>query len=278
MAANIISREFLNVSLFPKLGQLTVTVTWATISSIADGAFYVYRSLDGVSNWRLLNDEPVYGLFYEDTTLEIKTRTRVPHYRVLCEKDGKSYDSAIIGLFNTLTRPQLGIVNRIKMEELRKLRGSNGMPLFLYPQLLGGVPCKYVDRETGAHYGHGCKGTEEDCYGTGLIGGYAKPLLIWGALMQDAMTSGAAAPAGPGEVDYSVASFRLLTTVIPQMGDLIVLPDVDGRYILGEGSVTFKFKGVYPIVTEAKATLLQYNDDRYRVPVPDNATLPHNRY
>ena len=278
MAVNTISKEFLNVTLFPKLGQRSVTITWATVPSIADGAFYVYRSMDGVSNWRLLNDTPVYNTFYEDTTIEVKNRTIVPHYRVLCEKDGESYDSAIIGLYNTLTRSQLGIVNRIKMEELRKLRGSNGMPMFLYPQLLGGVPCKFVDRETGDHYGHGCKNTDEDCYGTGLVGGFSKPLLIWGALMGDAMTSGTYAVDGSGETDYGVASFRLLTTVIPQVGDLLVLPDVDGRYLIGEGSITLKFKGVYPVVTEAKATLLQHNHDFYRVPVPVDSTLPHGRY
>ena len=274
MVANAPDKEFRTVSIFPNYGNRKAVISWVVAPEIAAGAFYVYRSPDGLGDWELLTEDPVYGNYYEDTDFFIPERSRIPHYRILCEMpDGAAYDSPIRGIFSAMTRQQLGIVNVIQQQELRHARGADGIPILLYPAKLGGVPCPFTDQDTGAHYGAGCAGTEDDCYGTGRVGGYRKPLLIWGTIMQS--TDSAGKLANTGEVDPVMRVIKLLTSAIPQRNDLLVIPDTDDRYMISAGTDTKRFRGICPLYTIAKTIELPRNHAAYRLPIPDNVNLPH---
>ena len=260
-----VSQKFRAVHVWPDYGLKKAVVTWEVDPSILSGDFYVYRSPDGTGEWELLNTDKINGLILEDDSFSMTDRTRVPHYRVLCEHGGEEYESPVIGLFETLTRKEMGFINKAKHEELLRMRGGNGLQVFFYPARIGGLPCSYVDKETEVHHGHGCAGTEDDCYGTGLIGGWRKPMVLWAELYKQSPQAGSQAKENVGQTDDRTMTIRLLTPFVPQVGDMIVLPRTDDRFLVGEQTTTHKFKGVAPLATDVTAEMLPRNHDAYRL-------------
>jgi hypothetical protein len=264
-----ISPLFKSLDVWPSHGMRTALVSWEVDPAILSGSFYVYRSPDGMGEWRLLNDTAVNGLSFLDESFHVSDRSRVPHYRVACEMEHLIYESAVIGLFERTTRRDMCFANKVREEELRRMRGGNGIQVFYYPAKLGGLPCGFVDKETEAHLGHGCAGTDRDCYGTGLVGGYRKPMAVWAELYDRAPQSGSNSGDGRGQTDYQGATVRLLAPFIPQVGDLVVFPASDDRFLVGEETKVHKIKGIVPVMSDAKLELLPRNHDAYRLQRPE---------
>lgn len=256
--------NLINVSVWPSHGANTCLVSWEVDQALVGGDFYVYRSPDGVGEWKLVNDAAVAGTYLEDTGMHMHDRSRIPHWRVLCEKGGKSYDSAVVGLFEKVSRRDCGTANVMRQTELRRMKG-NGVKALYYPARIGGLPCNYVDSETGSHLGDGCANTEKDCYGTGLIGGYRKPLVVWIELYGSSQQGGTNKAEGVGQTDKRVQQARILAAFVPQIGDMVVLHATDDRFLV-DASSTHKLRGIIPVVSDVPMSILPRNHEAYRLP------------
>jgi len=260
----------IRISVWPSHGEGTALVSWEVDNALLGGDFYVYRSPDGIGEWLLLNDEPVNGSYLLDTGFRMRDRSRIPHWRLLCEKSGRSHDSAVVGLFETVSRKDCGVANVIRHTELVRMKG-NGLRALYYPARTGGLPCPYVDTETGAHYASGCAGTAGDCYGTGLAGGYRAPMVVWLELYGGSMQGGTNDEDGVGQTDRRNQKARILAAFIPQKGDMVVLHATDDRFFVDK-SETSKLRGIIPVVSDVDLVLLARNHDAYRLPREE--TLP----
>lgn len=263
---------FLDLTVYPAYGDHRAVVKWRVKEDYEGGIFFIYRSDNGTPPWTLLTPNGVTGEEYSDQALNPSNRTDIPHYRILLEVDGHSYDSPVVGIYNDLKRREYGGVRRIQQLEYKRMQVADGIPVFLYKPLKTGMPCPGSQADTGQITAEGCRvetagGDSMDCYGTPWVGGYSPPFQTLVEILKH----------GPVTVDYNakigsatqdqVSLFRLLGFPVARKGDLIVDPKTDRRWFI-ENIDPFLFKGSVAVAQHASVYLIDRKADAYRIPVP----------
>jgi len=244
-------------------------VSW-TLDPSYTGSMHVFRSPDGAGDWSLMNEVPITADdFYVDYKFTITNRHMVPHYRLLLiDSEGVEHDSPIRGILDELSRSEYGVLSKImKMEYLRMGRG-NGIQVLHYKVKTRGALSGLYDPETGAQIGDtSCE--SEPSFGQKFEGGYRRPYLTWCEFKDVGPTLVLDKEKGLGAVDQHHVTARFMAFPRLAPGDLIVHPPTDNRYAVGVEVKPYMFKGLMPVAWDAKIQLLQRNDPRYRVPLPD---------
>jgi len=258
-------QPFIDIAVRPAYGKHLAVVTWNVQHRFLDGDFFVWRSVNGHKGWELLNEEPVHGTVFSD----LKAHDNA-FYRILLEHRGESYDSPIIGLYDKLTRDEYRAVRKMmNIEYETMVTGRQGIRMLLYTPLTSGVLAPGVDPHTKQRFSTGLpEDPELDSYGELYVGGFAAPLVTYVKLSQvSPYTHSDAEDKSATTTDQDFAA-RFLAFPIPSRGDLLIHPETDKRYAVGETTQGYYFRGVIPTAFDVKLSCLYLSDPRYRVPVP----------
>lgn len=263
---------FVDVMIQPSYGQHKVILTWKVNPGYERGNFYIFRSVDGAPPWTILNpDTPVSDrLFFEDRKFIVENVLQLTHYRILLEKDGKRFHSPIVGLFDrSLNREEFGLAHRAMVAEYINLRAGKGLRVLLYTPLLTGTPAPGYMADSGQVINSSApEDPSLDSYGQRYVGGFNPPTDTWLKINSSLATSFVERPDTMSNEDTYQVTARMQAFPLPRAGDLVVHPQTDNRYGIGDDMKVFRFKGIVPVACEVKLQLLSRQDPRYRVPVP----------
>lgn len=259
---------FLDISLQPGYGDKQCVVRWRLSAEFQDGDVYVYRAPAASGPWTILNDDaPVRGSSsFTDVAFVVTNSTDRIHYRLLLEHRTGDFDSPVVGLFEKLSRKEFGIVRRVMKLELMHMReGRNGIEVLVYKPKKSGPRCRCVDRSTGqSAQASLCP----YCYGTTFEGGYHNPVRTW---MEEERWSERRIEdnaSGAGSVDTRMLTANLIAFPELDRGDVVVHRELDNRFAVVVSDPKL-FNGSYPIAQKAQLVLLQRQDIRYRIPLPE---------
>lgn len=249
-----------------KLGEFFVSWTLKDPALIA-GEAYVYRSFDG-SNWGdpLNLKTPVVGsTFYQDVNVRSPSNDDPLFYRITIYFNGEYFDSPIGGLYREdMNAKEQGIVRRILNLEMKEMRyARNGYRALLFKPLLRGRPCPDCQNvATGTPTQATLCPT---CYGTRIVGGYADPVQTWIRRMDNKTMDRKDLAGGAGTTDQDTATFRGLAFPLLRLGDMLVVPADDTRWVVGRVELSL-FRGIIPISANFLAANIVQGDIRQTIP------------
>lgn len=256
---------FVDIAVRPAYAEHRAVVTWKVQDQFQDGDFYVYKSPDGNHEWDLINEEPCRTGALSDPTANDDA-----FYRILLEHKGESYDSPIVGIYDKLTQAEYRAVRKMMNVEYNNMtRGRKGLRMLLYSPLLTGVLAPGTDPQTGQRFSTGLPESPElDSYGELFVGGFASPVITYVKFAVMAQMTVSDAPDKTSTTVERDITARMLAFPIPARGDLLVHPETDNRYVIGESVNGYYFRGTVPTAFDMKLSFLYRTDPRYRVPVP----------
>jgi len=257
---------FLDVVVTPSYGEDRAVIRWAVTpeARYADSDFYVFRSEDGQTNWKLLNTTPVRGNQFVDTDFVVHDLLTTLHYRVLMVFAGEETDSPVVGIFEKLSRREFGIVRRImQLELLGMVQGRQGIEVQVRSPLTSGVTCRCVDSVT--------KQSSQAslcpyCYGTRFEGGFTPPVRTWIRAEDWNSNTRADEPSGKSRTDVQVVRGRALTIPSLRTDDLVIHAATDTRLAVADVKQEM-FRGIVPIISMPGFVLLPRQDIRYKLPI-----------
>ena len=257
---------FVSVSVQPAYRTGQCVVTWKKSVPFQSHGVLVYRSLDGVSDWTLLNidDEPV--VLQEqllDTDLPRDTQLDRVHYRLVLEnmQTGEMTVGDTLAFFEGMNRRDYQAARRFLVAELQRLRTGAGIPIFLVmparrPTTPGVDPVTVQVIDNCAYDAAG-----------GYLSGFGQPMQTWVQLLGMTHTQ-QSEQTGTGISEKAETTARLPGFPQPVLGTLVVLPTSDDRYTVGETITPFAFRGLVPVAYQVTLTRLTRDDPRYRIPIP----------
>lgn len=276
---------FTKFEVTPTYGSFRAVIAFDT--AIA-GSVYIYRSLNGLDGWELLNpDTPVVaavGGSYSFADVDLKTKfAQEPFYKAAVDPVGGGPDTWIhgpaIAPYSFLGTDAKRRVNACVKREVRGMSGrkTDGTPVFhIIPRDSGNFIHTY-DSETDQILGPSCPDTPEDGFGMIFEGGVYKTFQTWARMLktdpifEEAKEAGNQPESTSAEEGSNVHSvlFRLLAYPRPAVGHIIVLPNSDMRFALTNPITPFYFPETnVPIAWEVKGVRLELKDPRYRILLP----------
>ncbi len=257
---------FVSVSVQPSYQHGSCVVAWKRSLEFEQHGVLVYRSLDGISNWQLLNqhDEPlVLQEQFLDETLPVNTKLDRVHYRLVLEDmtTGALTTGETLAFFERMSLQDYRTARRFMVAELQRLRTGAGVPAFLVMPRRQGVGAG-VDAVTSQ--------VIDSCtYNAsgGDAAGFGTPLQTWVQLLGSTQVQQSAQD-GTGTIELVETPARLPGFPQPIRGTLVVLPLTDDRYVVGDTVTPYAFRGLVPIAYQVTLARLGRQDPRYRVRIP----------
>lgn len=257
---------FVSVAVQPSYQHGSCVVSWKRAADFKAHGVLVYRSLDGISDWQLLNqdDEPlVIQEQILDETLPTDTKLDRVHYRLVLE-DMVSGDLTVgdtLAFFENMNQQDYRAARRFMVAEMQRLRTGAGVPAFLV-----------MPRRQGAIAGADALTSlvlDSCAYNAagGNAAGFGTPLQTWVQLM-GATQIQQSAQDGTGTIELVETGARLPGFPQPIRGTLVVLPLTDDRYVVGETVTPYAYRGLVPIAYQVTLARLTRQDPRYRVRIP----------
>ena len=259
---------FIDVTVQPSYGARKVLISWVTAVGFPDLKFYILRSIhNGAPPWKALSSTAVEGSSFEDDAFVIDNRMQQVHYRLVAvDPEGNQYNSAVVGMYDKLTRGEYGAVHKMLKLEYTRMRAGNGLRVLHFQPLADGTPNPNFDPETGQTLIATCP--DDGNYGLPYEGGFGPAVQTWIELMQVGPEVNMDKPDGKGaDTTYDVRA-KMLAFPKPMTNHLIVHPATDNRYAVGEQVQPYLFKGLVPIAYDVSLRLLRREDPRYKLPVP----------
>lgn len=259
-------QPFVSVLVQPSYGAAQAVVSWSLSAAFKDAGVLIYRSLDGLEPYTLLNpdDQPLQGVTTFLDTIPVDTVMANILYRLDVEMpDGTILDGEVVGFFEAISERDHRTARAQMCAELKRLSVRRaGVPAFTFnPRIEGAVNQGY----------DGVTGTLMDLCAFDAQGGaplnFSVPFQTWVQILTTSRARTDKADGG-GITELVTSPARLPGFPQPVTGALIVLPYTDNRYVVGDTVQAFLFRGLVPIAYQVQLTLLPRTDARYKVPVP----------
>lgn len=254
--------SFSDFKVQPLYGSFRALLTWKAEPGVSGVTFEIFKSHDGVNDWKRLGVVTSEEFFVDENLLS-QGKLLEQYYKVRGTKDGRSATSATVGTFGTVSRMEFGAARRIMELEYEAIRCFTQVHLFKLRVFA--PPCPVcVDPDTEQAIG---TSTCTKCFGTQKEDGYAPAVVTYMRLMAISPVTQQSSADGTGSTDPSTQVARLLAFPMLRKGDLLVHKDADRRYLVNEVDYSF-LGGKIPVIAMANLMLLQSKDIRYKVPVP----------
>lgn len=252
---------FIDVRVLPSYGQLTALVTWTVTDAFRDANFVVFRSPDGINDWKEIGS--VLGKdFFADSNLITFGKLDQRYYRIILQKNGKRFDSPSIGTFGTVSRREFGAARKIMDIEMRELQHATEVLIFKLKYTEKQCPV-CTDPDTEQQIGTTlCK----TCYGTAVEGGYWPGIKSFSRFLKIGPIVQLDSADGTGTRDMVKVDARFIGFPNLRKNDLIVVPQSDQRYLIETNNVGY-LNGKIPICQEVQMVLLRRTDIRYQLPL-----------
>lgn len=260
----------------PAYGFYRAAVNWE-LSPTVTGNVYFYRSESGLAgSWTLLNpNAPATGSSgqFLDNAMPGDNMNFI-HYRGLVD-DGGPPEGWLKGpdvtALDSLSRREYMLTREIMRREYQAMSGpyGNGLRALHYVPKTTGAAAPHTDPETGQVLGPDCPDAALKGYGTLWAGGFHPPVQTWVRLVTMTPQGRPDREDATGAYSKSDVHLRLLAYPKPDKGHVIVLPASDRRYVIGASVLPFFLRGAVPVFWEADASLLNNDDIRYLLPLPE---------
>lgn len=260
---------FQHVTIQPAYGMDQCVVRWTLNADYTGHGVLLYRSLDGLTDWSLVNpqDEPLFGVEFLDGDIGPFSMLDNLHYRLDAEDpetheilEGPTVAAAPL-LFGQDGRTAAQMIN----QELVRLRKGAGVPAYLIAPLRSGAPAGNTSL-SGVTTVVPCPAADT-AYGSLFAGGFERPYQTWVQLITTQQKQ-QDRPDGTGTVESVVVQARLPAFPSPRRGYLVVLPSLDQRYVVDGDIQPFLYRSLIPIAYQVTLKRLRPDDARYRLPVP----------
>lgn len=251
---------FIDVVVSPAYGQNQARISWRMRPGYQYGRFTIFRSPDGLNDWRELGSTDRDAGFIDNGVISDGKLSQF-FYRVELQKDGKHYSSAVISTLGALTQTEFGACYYIMTLEYKQLLQCSKILIFKLRVTSPRCPA-CVDPDTGQKIGISLC---EVCYGTGFEGGYWPGVISYMRLLTQSPVTQLDSADGAGSTDPSMYKMRTLAYPPLIKDDMIVVPDSDHRYLVDTQEISY-LKGKAPILSMVDMTLLRRTDVRYKLP------------
>lgn len=249
-------------------------IRWTLLSGVSGDVFF-YRSESGTpGSWTLLNpDTPQTGTSGEFLDTGFTGNFLRPVYYCGMVDPGGPPETWLKGLpvtaLDSLTRREYFLTREILRREYTMMLRHNGLPAFHLVTKEKGTAASHTDGQTLQVLGPSCAGDPQAGFTGPWAGGFYPPVQTVAMIMAMGPVDRKTRPDATGDnPDLSVV-LRLLTFPTPARGHLIVFPKSDRRYVLADPIKPFYLRGASPVVWEAPALLLNRDDERMRIAIPD---------
>ena len=252
---------FLDLRVQPVYGDFRALLVWTTIPDVAGGLFNIYKSFDGVNDWKLIATGAGIDSAI-DTEFLSQGKLSEQYYKVTVDSSGVTYESAIVGTFGAVHREEFGGARMLMQQEYQIHRRFDSLVLC---KLRIHAPVCHLcgDPETGQLSGLSlCP----NCYATGKDGGFFPPVATYGRFMTTTSSIQKDSQDGTGTTDPSESVVRLVAYPLLRKTDMLVNKSADRRYLVEEADYTY-FGGKIPVVAMVKVRLLNATDIRYKFPI-----------
>lgn len=258
----------------PAYGRYEAAISWTLAPGVAGNVFF-YRSESGVpGSWQLMNEaEPATGQSgdFLDPTMALDLFKPI-YYRGLVDGGGPPetwLKGPVVTALDSSTRREYLIAREILRKEYQMMRTRNGLQMFHYVRRETGDTASKTDGETGQILGPSCRDDVNAGLTTPWVGGFYSPVQTWAMIMSmDDMKYNVSDDA-TGDKQTADVALRLLAFPRPVRGHLLVFPKTDTRYVVMDVVKKFYLRGALPLVWECMASLLDRDDERYRIQVPE---------
>lgn len=245
-------------------------VEWTLHPNFTETGPYVFQLQAGHTGLQDSDDWVDVGATVTDTYYALDDTQRVygkfqwTHYRVKLTVGSTEYFSdAVVPLGNLTFQDWNKAREILRMEQLR-LKQSAGQEGYLLKRRLFGTPCSCIDPQTGEIR----KPHHEECYGTGIVGGYFEPYPCFYVDMSPVKhRSHLDSGAGRGTIDdLPVVKGRMIS--MPQVFsyDVWVDRDSDHRWMMHQIDSIAEVRGV-PLVVSTEMRLLPFTHPVYKITI-----------
>lgn len=250
---------FHSINVYPAYGAMSARIAWRMLPGHESGRFLVYKSDDGVSDWKQIGTVD-NGQEFLDPNLLANNKLSEAYYRVIQQANGRRSDSDIVGTFGQVSRQEFCAARYIMDLEFKHLR-QFGVS-YLFKLRSGAAKCPVcTDPATGQKL---ATSLCESCYGTGVDGGYHPAIKTHARIRAVATRAKVDRPDGAGTDEPVNTRLRMLAFPMLDKGDLVVMPASDQRYLVDVIDYSL-VGGKIPVVAEVTTQLLRRTDVRYRL-------------
>lgn len=265
---------FTTFEIAPAYGVYETAISWSLAAGVTGNVFF-YRSETGVpGSWELLNPAtPATGAegTYLDTTPA--PRMLVPvFYRGLVDPGGAPetwLKGPAVTSYDSYSRREYLLAREVLRREYRMMATHNGLPIFHYATKWRGTAATGVDAETHQLLGPDCAQDPSSGFGGLWVGRYHPPVQSWCMVVNMMDEDQKIRPEAAGEDPEASIGLRLLAFPKPGREHLIVFPRSDRRYVITDPIRRFHLRGNLPLLWECNALLLDRDDARYRIRIPE---------
>lgn len=259
-----------SLSVQPAYGMHQMRLIWTVQPAWQAASVRIYRSDTGAQPWTLVGG-PVLAFAGEfvDTSLTPQDRMQDTYYRLLViHAERGSYESPVVGSLDQLTRREYQHVRKILAKEERRLRKTDGIPMFHFQPLAAGVPNPKRNQSTGQILQVECPANDLESFGLPFQGGYGAAVQTWVQMMSPLSQQRTPSDDGMMLNEAVVWEAWVLPYPKPNVGHVFVNPTTDDRYVvMGEPKGHF-FRGMVTVGYSVQLHLMSRDDPRYRLPVP----------
>jgi len=258
----MIANPFIDVSVIPMHGALQARVKWVVRDGFVEGTFNIFKSPDGLNNWKQIGSVSGRHVDFVDHDLITRGRLDEAYYLVKLNWRNQQFASNVISTFGRLSRSEFAAVRLIMKREWETLRRFTKAKFFKLRS--DGQHCpRCTDPDTGQQIGIALCPI---CYGTSFEGGFYDPIdtfiqvgTISPKVQEDSRE-------GVGSSDPVTVKARGTAYPIMEKNDMFVVPDTDKRYLIDVIEYGY-YNGKVPVYAEIQLQMLARNDIRYQVPL-----------
>lgn len=269
------TNPFKTFRVLPFYGASHTVVEWE-LADDAEGAVYLYYSEAGVpGSWTILNPNlPETGRSGQYlVTLPFQDPFRFIYFRGLVDAGGPPetwLKGPAVTALDTLPRSEYFVVREIMRREYHSMKfAGNGLRAFHLIPREKGAAASNTDAETRQRLGPDCPASGLDGYGHLYAGGFYPPVQTWVRLTDAWQEDHKPRQDATGEDIESDHQFRLLAFPRPDEHHVIALIGTDQRFVLSQPMQPFYFRGMVPICWHVSVKLLERDDPRCRIPLPE---------
>ena len=228
---------------FNRVTQNRALISWALERTFAEPGPYQFALFRGYAatedDWQLIAETTDQPWLYDKNPVWPGKGLNV-FYRVqLVDGNGRVYVSAPASAGTYWERYDWSLVREILRKETMVQRKRAGVKGWLLQRRYWGDRCDCTDPDTGQVRDPLC----ENCYGTGIIGGFYDPFEYW--VIMDPSRRLAKLDAEQGLMVQNLETVRALAYPRPQPGDFWVHSGTNQRFIInGEAAAVARHRGI----------------------------------
>jgi hypothetical protein len=248
-----------NLRVLPSFSSGSFVLQWELVgANAAECAVNLFRAVGG-EEYQMVSTSPLRSGMFVDQ-FRPKTKLDEVSWRMVIEHlpSGEMQHALQTGVFEALNMARHMKGRQMAAQQLHVIRRSGGRPCWILPGPGTNDPQVLLDACARAAAGG------PDFPGADLAQKWQSWVLLGGPVRTETRL-----PDGTAKESSEEVQARLPAYPMPRLGTLVVLPDSDTRFVVGEQVTPFLFASVIPVAYDVRLSLLARTDARYNIQLPE---------